>query len=367
MHLIYIVRYLSHISHVMNSSAFNKDLYLAINQYFDGNGISRFADGQMVAKLVIAGVWWAGSLALLLTISSSPTSFVLLYGFHLFSHLFILLNIAHDANHSAIVKDGVLKNALRYSFDLCGISSYMWRLFHNHQHHNHMNVTGEDDGLVSHGLLRYTPHLKHRFFHRYQHKYLFLVYSFFSLDYIFVKDFEGFFFPFLNGLKEKKHPKIEYVKLFLLKLGYIGYVLVLPIYFLGFSASLVLLSFVVWQLLIGVIGATIIQVEHPLRLNEFPKSKSDYEHFIYHVFATTSDHSIDSFVANWFYGGLHLHVVHHLAPRVCHTHYRPLTRLVQEVAAKHGVYYKRNKTIFDAIREHYMHLRNLSLSTTQPT
>lgn len=343
------------------SSDFKKELYQTINQYFDKNGISKYANGQMKAKLVIAGVWWTGSLVLLFSLSATPFEFVLLYGFHLFSHLFILLNIAHDANHDAIVENKFLSKALRYSFDLCGISSYMWRLFHNVQHHNYINIKGQDDGLVARGLLRYTPHHDHKFIHRFQHLYLFLVYSFFSLDYIFLKDFEGFFFPFLDGLKGRKHPRIEYFKLFILKLAYIGYVIVLPILLLGMPIWLVLLSFFGWHLIVGLIGAIIIQVEHPLRLNEFPTAKSDYDHFIYHVFATTSDHSLDSFVANWFYGGLHMHVAHHLAPRVCHTHYRKLTKLIQPVAEKYGIYYKRNNSIIDAIKEHFFHLQNLSI------
>ncbi|MEQ8417086.1 MAG: fatty acid desaturase [Imperialibacter sp.] len=346
----------------MISTAFKKELYEAIDQYFEKNGISRYANGQMKAKLAIAAVWWVGSLVLLYSFSTSPAMFVLLYGFHLFSHLFILLNIAHDANHLSIFENERVRKLLRYTFDLCGINSYMWRQLHNQQHHNFINIKGEDDGLVARGLLRYTPHHEHKLIHRFQHFYLFVVYSFFSLDYIFIKDFECFFFPFLNGLKGKKHPRIEYVKLFVFKLAYIGYVLLLPIYFIGVPTGLIIASFVAWQLVIGVIGATIIQVEHPLRLNEFPLDRDEYDHFIYHVFATTSDHSLNSTVGNWFYGGLHMHVAHHLAPRVCHTHYRELTKLIQPIAEKHGVFYKQNKTIFDAIREHYGHLQNLSLA-----
>lgn len=343
----------------MNSIAFKKELYKTINQYFEKNGFSKYANRQMKAKLLIAAIWWTGSLFLLYTASTSSFNFVMFYGLHLFSHLFILLNIAHDANHYSIVKNIFFKKALRYTFEICGINSYMWRQLHNQQHHNNMNVINEDDGLIARGMLRYTPHNKHKSIHRFQHFYLFFVYSLFSLDYIFIKDFECFFFPFLNGLKGKKHPRIEYFKLFLFKFLYLGFIIVLPIYVLGFSAGLVIVSFCIWQLLIGVVAAIIIQVEHPLRLNEFPLSKNDYDDFVYHVYATTSDHSINGFFANWFYGGLHLHVIHHLVPGVCHTHYQPLTKLIRPIAEKHGVNHKANKTIFDALHEHLLHLRNL--------
>ncbi|MDA1120447.1 MAG: fatty acid desaturase, partial [Bacteroidetes bacterium] len=69
----------------------------------------------------------------------------------------------------------------------------------------------------------------------------------------------------------------------------------------------------------------------------------------------------NSLFGNWFYGGLNLHVIHHLAPRICHTHYRALTAEIRPIAEKYGVTYKANNTIFDAIKEHYLHLRNLGL------
>ena len=348
----------------MKSSTFRNELIQAINTYFDGNGISRWANCEMVIKLIVTGVWWSASLLLIFVYGNSPVSFFFLYGLHLISHLFILINIAHDANHFAILKNrkGFFSKALTYSFDLCGISSYMWRLFHNHQHHSAINIEGEDDGLVTRGLLRYTNNQNHRFIHRFQHYYAFIVYSLFSLDYIFVKDFEGFFFPFLNGLKGRKHQPVEYVKLVGLKLLYVGYMIALPIVLLGYAVGFVLAVFIAWHLLIGLIAAIVIQVEHPLRENEFPASKNDYSHFMYHVFATTSDHSPDSMIARMFYGGLNLHVIHHLAPRVCHTHYRGLTMVIEPIARKHGVNYKQNKSIFHAIREHYGHLKNLSVA-----
>ncbi len=342
---------------------FKKELHERVRDYFEANDISRLANGQMRAKLAIAAIWWAGSLALVYT-SSGTLSFVLFYGLHLLSHAFILLNIAHDANHFAIVENNFLKRALRYSFDLCGISSYVWRQLHNLQHHNNINIIKEDDGLATRGILRYTPFAKRLKVHRAQHLYVFLAYALFSIDYILFKDFESLFFPFLDGLKGKKHPKIEILKIISFKIFYLTYTLIIPIYVLGFSTGLVLLSFFCWQLIVGMIGATIIQVSHQSRSNQYPASTNDYEDFVYHVFATTADHSYNSFIADWFFGGLHLHVIHHLVPRICHTHYRALTATVIEpIAKKHNISYRTNETFFDALREHYLHLRALGLKT----
>ncbi|NQZ76888.1 MAG: fatty acid desaturase [Ekhidna sp.] len=346
-----------------STDKFKKELYEKVRDYFEGSNRSKLANGQMWAKLIIAAVWWLGSLALVYT-STSTLSFVLFYGLHLLSHAFILLNIAHDANHFAIVENKFFGRVLRYSFDLCGISSYVWRQLHNVQHHNNMNVNKEDDGLATRGILRYTPFAKRLKIHRFQHLYVFLAYALFSIDYILFKDFESLFFPFLDGLKGKKHSKITILKIVAFKIFYISYTLIIPIFVLGFAPTLVLLSFVCWQLIVGMIGATVIQVSHQSRSNEYPASTHDYEDFVYHVFATTVDHSYNSSIADWCFGGLHLHVLHHLVPRICHTHYRELTaNVIEPVAKKHNISYRTKKTFFEAIREHYLHLRNLGLKT----
>jgi linoleoyl-CoA desaturase len=239
----------------------------------------------------------------------------------------------------------------------------MWRELHNEQHHYCVNIHGEDENLVARGIFRFTKKTRFKFFHRFQHLYAFILYGFFSSDYILTKDFECFFFPYTKHLKEKKHPVSEYVKIFLFKFWYIGYMILLPIFFLGYSAWFIIGIFFLCHFMIGIVGGTVIQVTHPLRANEFPESKDEYDNFVFHVFATTSDYSVNSRIANWCFGGLHLHVAHHLSPNVCHTHYQALTKIIKSTAVKYNVPYKVNTTMFDAVKEHYYHLKNLSKNT----
>ena len=236
----------------------------------------------------------------------------------------------------------------------------MWRELHHAQHHNCMNIDGEDETLVLRNLMRFTDRKKHRWIYKFQHFYFFIFYGLFTADWVFTKDFECFFFPHTAYLKKKKHPRIEIVKLFAGKLFYIGYMVILPVWLLGFSFGFVLLTFVICHFLIGIIGGAVIQITHPLTGADFPESRNQYEHFVYHVFATTADYSVNSRIADWFFGGLHLHVVHHLSPGICHTHYRQLTKIIKTVSEKHKVNYRVNKTMFDAIKDHYLHLKSLS-------
>ena len=49
---------------------------------------------------------------------------------------------------------------------------------------------------------------------RFQHIYALFLYALFSLDYVFVRDFECFFFPSHDYLKRTRHPLREYAILF---------------------------------------------------------------------------------------------------------------------------------------------------------
>jgi linoleoyl-CoA desaturase len=271
------------------------------------------------------------------------------------------LNLSQFPNtFLAVLKNKTLGKILRYSFDLCGVSSYMWRELHHAQHHNCINIDGEDETLVARKLLRFTKSSKLRLFHKFQHFYSFIVYGFFTADWVFTKDFECFFFPHTKYLKNKKHPRIEIIKLFVWKFLYIGYMILLPILWLGYSTYIVLLAFLVCHFLIGIIGGTIIPITHPLTGADFPMSRQVYDHYVYHVFATTADYAVNSRIADWFFGGLHLHVIHHLCPGICHIHYHELTKILKIVTEKYQINYRVNRTVFEAVMDHYRHMKSLS-------
>jgi len=345
----------------MSTNPFEKELFANIRGYFQANGISKYANREMRLKLITAAVLWPISLALLFIYGGeSKLAFFLLYAFHCFTQLFIMLNIAHDANHGAISSNKFFKKLIRYSFDLCGVNSYMWRQLHHAQHHDCMNVDGEDETLVARHLFRFSEKTKHRFIHRFQHLYFLLFYGLFTADWVFFKDFECFFFPHTEYLRKKKHKSVEYVKLFIGKVYYIGYMIVLPFILFNYSIWFILLTFLICHLLIGLIGGTVIQITHPLTGADFPESKKAYPNFATFVFATTADYSLNSKIARLFFGGLHLHVAHHLCPNVCHVHYRAITQIVTETAANHHIQHRINPTMLDAIKDHYLHLKSLS-------
>ena len=56
-------------------------------------------------------------------------------------------------------------------------------------------------------------------------------------------------------------------------------------------------------------------------------------------------------------GGLNFQIEHHLFPRVPHTHYPQIARIVRSNCATHGVRYSSQPSLRAALRSHFLHLR----------
>ncbi len=195
-------------------SSFPKILRRRLDRFFADQNISPKADRTMWVKIAAGLAGLMGSWIVLYAFKPDSWKFVALYVLGGLAQTFLLLNIAHDSNHNAISSVPSVNKTLNYVFDVCGINSYMWRILHHRGHHSCINLHGEDDALTGRGIFRFTPHESHARWHRFQHIYALFFYAMFSLDYVFVRDFEAFFFPTHDYLKRTRHPAREYAILF---------------------------------------------------------------------------------------------------------------------------------------------------------
>jgi linoleoyl-CoA desaturase len=235
----------------------------------------------------------------------------------------------------------------------------MWRFLHHRGHHSCVNIHEEDDAISGRGIFRFTPYETLTPWHRFQHIYALFFYALFSLEYVFVRDFECFFSPKHDYLKRAKHPLREYAILFAGKAFYLTYMLVLPVMVLGRSPWLVAGAFLLVHLVVGLSVTLVFQTTHTIDTTYFPADRGEFENGVYHIFATTADYATENPVVGWLAGGLNHHIVHHLCPFVCHTHYAPLTRIVKETAEEFGVPYRQHPTMTRAIRHHLILLKQL--------
>jgi linoleoyl-CoA desaturase len=344
-------------------SSFPKVLRLRLDRFFADQSISPKADRIMWVKIATGIAVLAASWIAIYAFEPDSWKFVSLYVLAGLAQTFLLLNIAHDSNHNAVSSVPAINKTLSYAFDVCGINSYMWRILHHRGHHSCINLHGEDDALTGRGIFRFTPHEPRAGWHRFQHLYALFFYAMFSLDYVFVRDFEAFFFPTHDYLKRTKHPAREYAILFAGKAFYFTYMLILPVMLLGKSPWLVAGAFVVVHLIVGLSVSLVFQTTHTIDSTHFPLNRREFDNSVYHIFATTADYATSNPVVGWLAGGLNHHIAHHLCPFVCHTHYAPLTRIVQETAEEFGIPYRQNPTMTRAIWHHLLLLKQLGSET----
>jgi len=235
----------------------------------------------------------------------------------------------------------------------------MWRILHHRGHHSCINLHGEDDALTGRGIFRFTPHEPRAFFHRFQHIYALFFYALFSLDYVFLRDFECFFFPSHEYLRRTRHAPREYAILFAGKAFYLTYMLILPVVLLGIPPLLVAGSFLLVHLIVGLTVSLVFQTTHTIDSTYFPSDRNEFDNGVYHIFATTADYATNNPLVSWLTGGLNHHIAHHLCPYVCHTHYAPLTRIVKKTAEEFGVPYRQHATMTRAILHHLILLKQL--------
>jgi len=339
--------------------SFPKVLRGRLDSFFADQSISPKADRTMRVKIAAGLAVFVGAWIALYAFRPDSWKFVALYVLGGLAQTFLLLNIAHDSNHNAISSRSMINKTLNYVFDLCGISSYMWRILHHRGHHSCINLHGEDDALSGRGIFRFTPYESRLPWHRFQHIYALFVYALFSLDYVFFRDFQCFFFPTHEYLRRTKHPLREYIILFAGKGFYLTYMLVLPVMVLRKSPLLVAGAFLLVNLIVGLSVTLVFQSTHTVDSTYFPSERGEFDNGVYHIFATTADYATENPLVGWLVGGLNHHIVHHLCPYVCHTHYAPLTRIVKETAEEFGVSYRENPTMTGAIRHHLILLKQL--------
>src|SRR5271157_4260379 len=274
-----------------NASSFPKVLRSRLENFFSDGHISPKADRSMWVKIALGLAVLAGSWIAIYAFNPDSWKFVAVYLLGGLAQTFLMLNIAHDSNHNAISSVRSVNKILNYVFDVCGINSYMWRILHHRGHHSCINLHGEDDALTGRRIFRFTPHEPRAPWQRFQHIYALFFYALFSLDYVFVRDFESFFLPSRGYLKRTKHPLREYAILFAGKVFYIMYMLILPVVVLGKSPLLIGGAFLLVHLIVGLSVTLVFQSTHTVDSTYFPADRGEFENGVYHIFATTADYA----------------------------------------------------------------------------
>ena len=344
------------------AAGFGEDVKSRVAEYFATRGVSSKAGFSMVAKTVILLTVTFGAYGLILSNHFSPWQMLGLAIIMGVGVAGIGFGIAHDALHGAYSSIPWVNKLLGFTLDLVGANGYMWKITHNVIHHTYPNIHGLDEDLEVSPFLRLSPEAKLRGFHRFQHLYAFAAYSLSTLSWVFVKDYRYFLMPELGPFRDKKHSRSEIAKLISTKILYYGYTIVIPLMVLQVAWWQFLIGFLVMHLTAGIILGIVFQLAHVVEETEHHSAETSGQMentWMIHQMETTSNFATANPILSWYVGGLNFQVEHHLFPKVCSAHYPAISRIVREVAQKHGVPYHSHRTIRAAIQSHYRTLKRL--------
>lgn len=346
-------------------SAFSADLKARVADYFRQTHQTRHANRAMVIKICTIMTLFIASYGLLLSNFLGLFGMLLSYMVFGFSMVLIAFNIAHDASHHALFKRPALNTLFSYTFNLIGVNSYIWDIKHNRSHHAFTNVPGHDMDIEQIRIARLIDKVPAKWYYRYQHLYVPVLYPLASLYMILVKDFQMFATRQFGNTLHFSHPAREYVILILSKLLYLTYALLIPMWVLDLPWYHVMMGFLLMHAVVGASIAVILFPVHTQADSIFPTPDAEgyiHDDWYAHQIKTGLNFGARQPVLTWLSGGLNLHIPHHLFPGICHIHYEKLNGILKQTALEHGLPYK-EITLFQVLRSHLQFLRIMGKAT----
>lgn len=347
---------------------FLKILRQRVNEYFKEHKISRHANTIMVLKTVMAFAIFLVPFSMIL-LFGNELHLSLTYGFWLimaFGKAFIGASVMHDSLHGSYSNKKWINQLIGWSSYLIGINPKMWQIQHNILHHTYTNVHEIDEDLDAHYVLRFSPNQDRRWFHKYQHIYVWFFYCLPFILWSSIKDFKKLMIYKAKGFIK---PGLEFNKYLLIivlqKLVYFSLFMGIPMYLLGWSFGMTLVMLLFMEAVTGLLLSFVLQTAHVMPGNRFinqPEPQIN-ENWAEHQLMTTTNYGRKSKILCWFAGGLNFQIEHHLFPNVCHIHYPNIAEIVRKTTKEYKLPYFEFKTFGQAIHAHYHQLKLLGSGT----
>lgn len=276
------------------------------------------------------------------------------------------LSVMHDANHGAYSRHTWLNDAIGYSLNLLGVTSFNWKIQHNLLHHSYTNVFEEDEDISPRGALRLAPQSAWKSIHRFQYIYAWALYGLMTIVWLAHKDFSRMNKYRQNGLLKAQKANLvkEWAILLTTKVVYIGYMFVLPVLLTPLLWWQVLIGVAIMHYVTGFLLAIIFQPAHVIEGTEYPVADDNRcleNNWAVHQLLTTTNFANKSRWLSWYVGGLNFQIEHHLFPNVCHVHYRKIAGIVKSTAEEFNLPYKSYPTFWSALSAHGRQLQKLGM------
>lgn len=314
--------------------------------YLDAIIVTVWLLGSYLGLVFLAGAWWQ-----VLLLGASLSCAIAAVGF----------KIQHDGNHGAFSERRWVNRLTGLGLDAIGGSSYIWRQKHNLLHHGYTNLAGADNDIDLGLLGRLSPAQPYRSWHRYQHIYLWPLYSLLAIKWQWLDDFSKLW---LGRIGRQPFPRPKGWDLAGLVFGKaFAFTAALVVPALFHPLQRVLPVYLSIMALTGLLLAVVFQLAHSVGEADHPRIAAGEgrvgHDWAVHQVLTTVDFARKNPLITWFVGGLNFQVEHHLFPRIAHVHYPALSRIVETVCARRGVRYNAHRSFFAALAAHFRFLREM--------
>jgi linoleoyl-CoA desaturase len=347
-----------------SGEAFKTELNTAVKDYFASRKITKDGGAPMIIKTLVMMTIYLVPMILLL--SGMISNAWLVFALYITSGLGMAgigMSVMHDALHGSYSKNRKINRLMGYSINLIGASGAIWKVQHNVLHHTYTNVPEYDDDLNTSDLLRFSPEDELKPIHRFQHVYAWFLYSMMTLVWVTFRDFNRIKRYRDLGFFSKKGEYIkEIINALVWKVVYFTYGLALPIIIIPQPWWIVVLAFLCMHFVTGLILSVVFQTAHVMPSSDYPEPDEEGTvsgNWTVHQLATTCNYAPKSRFLSWYIGGLNFQIEHHLMPNICHVHYKGLSKVVKQLATKHGIPYNSNRTFADAVVAHMEMLKQL--------
>lgn len=354
-------------------SEFYAVLRTRVNKYFKENNIDRYGNRKMYIKTAVLLASYAIFYALIITrVSDSFWVNYLFWAMLGFAIAGIGLSVMHDASHGAYSKKKSVNKWLANSMTIIGGSAFTWNIQHNQLHHSYTNVDGVDEDIDPGPIMRFSPHKKRYWIHKFQHIYAWFFYGLMTVTWSTEKDFRQLYnYKKSHNLGTKREPfSWVLAKMIFNKVVFHTLTIVLPLILLSDPWYVTLLYVFSMHFVAGFVLACVFQPAHVMPTSEYPlpnDTGSMENTWAIHQMLTTANFSPDSKIFSWYVGGLNYQIEHHLFPNICHIHHKALSPIVRQTAEEFGLPYNVQPNFAKALYEHGKFLKMLGTKDTLET
>lgn len=335
------------------SGEFFADLKRRVAVYFEQAQVSPRDNARMYLKTAIILSWLLASYLGLLLWADAAWQIVLLSISCGLAMAGLGFSIQHDGGHGGYSCRPRVNRLMALTLDMIGASSYVWHFKHNIVHHTYTNIAHVDADTDVGAFARLTPNHPRRFFHRYQHLYIWFLYMLLPFKWIFFDDYSDLVKGRIGTQRFPRPTRWQLLGILGMKAFNLGWTLVLPLCLR--PAKGVALAYVVTALTLGLALSVVFQLAHCLDRAEFPLPTTGHQmanEWAVHQVVTTVDFAPRSRLLTWFLGGLNYQIEHHLFPRICHVHYPALSMIVKQTCTEYGIRYRSYESFWEAVAAH---------------